>query len=76
MPFIPKTFSRRLQVYITCATGLVLALTTWVSYQSNRNSLNEQANREALKEVRSAVVQLDDFLNRTAEITQIGRAHV
>jgi serine phosphatase RsbU (regulator of sigma subunit) len=70
MLLIPKTFLRRLQVYITCATGLVLALTTWVSYQSNRNSLNEQANREALKEVRSAVVQLDDFLNRTAEITR------
>ena len=67
MNFTPKTISRRLQVYIASATCFVLIVTTWISYQSNRDSLNEQTNREAAKQVSAAVSQLDDFLNRVGQ---------
>lgn len=70
MTLIPKTISRRLQVYIATATCLVLILTTWISYESNRDSLNQQTNREALKQVQAAVAQLDDFLNRVGQTTR------
>lgn len=70
MTLIPKTISRRLQVYIATATCLVLMLTTWISYESNRDSLNQQTNREALKQVQAAVSQLDDFLNRVGQTTR------
>ncbi len=70
MKLIPTTISKRLQFYIVAATAVVLILTTWISYESNRNSLNEQTNREALKQVKAAVSQLDDFLLRVGQTTR------
>ena len=70
MTLIPRTISRRLQLYIGCATCLVLGATTWVSYRTSRSSLEQQTNLEALKQVQSAAANMDDFLSRVGLVPQ------
>ena len=70
MTLIPHTISRRLQLYIGCATCLVLAVTTWISYRTSRDALEHQTNVEALKQVQAAAARMDDFLLRVGLIPQ------
>jgi signal transduction histidine kinase/DNA-binding response OmpR family regulator len=65
MPLLtPRTFARKLQVYIGAVACSVLAVTVWLNYSASRTALEAQTNQEALKQVKAAAEQLDAFVNR------------
>ena len=51
---IPRTFARKVQVYIGAVACSVLAVTVWLNYSASRTALEAQTNEEALKQVKSA----------------------
>ena len=64
--FAPRTFAHQLQWSIGLAMAGILALTSWMNYHSSRRVLEEQTNSEALKQVKAAAVDMDDFMQRVA----------
>jgi signal transduction histidine kinase len=67
---IPRTFARKLQVYIGAVACGVLAVTVWLNYSASRTALEAQTNEEALKQVKSAGEQLDAVVRRIGQLSR------
>ena len=59
-----RSLSRKLVVYIVAATCALLIATVWVSYDTGRRRLEEQARSEAIKQVQSTASTLDSYVDR------------
>ncbi len=61
---VPRTFARKLQWSIGLAMCAVLGATSWLNYTSSRQIIERQTDAEALKQVKAAAGDLDDFVSR------------
>ena len=59
-----RSITRRLQLVVGVAAGLVLAVTVWFNYRASRSELERQTNAKAVSEIRSAARRVDDFVAR------------
>ena len=66
--FVPRTFARKLQITVGVAACAVLAAAGWLNYKSSSRALIRQTESEALKQVRAAAIDLDDFINKVGMI--------
>ncbi|HRJ73014.1 MAG TPA: hypothetical protein PLS03_12390, partial [Terrimicrobiaceae bacterium] len=64
IPFAPRTFAHKLQWSIGLVACIVLTVTSWLNYVASRRTIEAQTNHEALKQVRAAAGDLDDFIRR------------
>ena len=67
---IPRTFARKLQVYIGAVACAVLGVTVWLNYSASRAALEAQTDEEALKQVKSAGEQLDALVRRIGQLAR------
>ena len=61
-----RSLSVKLCLTIGCATCSVLALTSWVGYDTSRTALEKQMNSQALKQTHDTAAQLDTFVDGVA----------
>ncbi|MDD5199474.1 MAG: response regulator [Terrimicrobiaceae bacterium] len=64
IPFAPRTFAHKLQWSIGLVMCAVLAATAWLNYTSSRHAIEKQTDAEALKQVKAAAEDLDDFIRK------------
>ena len=62
--FAPRTFAQKLQWSVGLVACVVLTVTSWLNYAASRRTIEAQTNEEALKQVRAAAGDLDDFIRR------------
>ena len=62
--FAHHSIARRLQIGVGLAAGLVLGLTLWFNYRTNRTELVQQTNAKSMAEVHGAARRLDDYIAR------------
>src|SRR5262245_57025708 len=60
----PRTFARKLQVYIGAVACGSLAIRVWLSHSARRDALVSRTDGQAMIQVRAAAEQLDAFVNR------------
>lgn len=63
---VSRSLSLKLCLTIGCATCSVLALTSWVSYDTSRTALEKQTNAQALRQTEATAAQLDTFIDGVA----------
>lgn len=68
---VPRTFARKLQWSIGLAMCAVLGVTSWLNYTSSRQIIERQTDAEALKQVKAAAGDLDDFVSRVGMIPSL-----
>jgi signal transduction histidine kinase/CheY-like chemotaxis protein len=64
MQIVPRTFTRKLQWTVGIAACAVLAGAAWLNYKSSVHAIEQQTESEALKQVTSAAIDLDDFIRK------------
>jgi hypothetical protein len=62
--FTHHSIARRLQLGVGLAAGLILGLTVWFNYRTERAELDQQTNAKAMADIRAAARQVDDFIAR------------
>ncbi len=62
--FSHLSIASKLRYGVGLAAGLVLGVTLWINYQSERTELEAQTNARALSDVRTAARRVDDFIAR------------
>jgi len=62
--FSNRSITRRLQLGVGLAAGLVLGMTVWFNYRTGRTELERQTNAKAISEIRAAARRVDDFIAR------------
>jgi signal transduction histidine kinase/DNA-binding response OmpR family regulator len=66
----PRTFARRLQWSIGAVACAVLAVAVWMNYSASRHALEAQTDAEAVKQVRAAAQDLDDFVDKIGMLSR------
>jgi methyl-accepting chemotaxis protein len=68
--FYPRTIAQKLCLSMALATCLILTVMAWVSYGTSSSMLEQQVNARATEQVKYTAQQLDEFVSKTAMISQ------
>jgi signal transduction histidine kinase/DNA-binding response OmpR family regulator len=66
----PRTFARKLQVYVGAVACSSLAMTIWLSHSARRDALETRTHEQAMTQVKAAAEQLDAFVNRIGTLAR------